>query len=110
MLTNGRADNAQHHPECLLLINSQSKFGNMLLPVPNAPIAHCKDNLFRRLGTVPDRYECRMRGVIPRQILTINDERWMIVPAAQYQPANVDLAPEGEEYSGEYGVAYRIIE
>lgn len=110
MLTNGRADNAQHHPECLLLINSQSKFGNMLLPVPNAPIAHCKDNLFRRLGTVPDRYECRMRGVIPRQILTINDERWMIVPAAQYQPANVDLAPDGEEFSGEYGVAYRIIE
>ena len=50
MLTNGRADNAQHHPECLLLVNSQSKFGNMLLPVPNAPIAHCKDNLFRRLG------------------------------------------------------------
>lgn len=110
ILTNGRANNTQHHPECLLLINSQSKFGNMLLPVPNAPIAHCKDNLFRRLGTVPDRYECRMRGVIPRQILTINDERWMIVPAVQYQPAGVDLAPEGEENSGEYGVAYRIIE
>ena len=51
-----------------------------------------------------------MRGVIPRQILVINDERWMIVPAAQYQPANVDLAPDGEEFSGAYGVAYRIIE
>ena len=34
----------------------------------------------------------------------------MFVPSAQYQPASTSIAAEGSENSGEYGVAYRIIE
>lgn len=110
MLTNGRADDREHHPERMLLTHSQSKFGQLAMPVPNAVIAQCKDNLFRRLGTVPDRYECKIVGIVPRQKLQINGETWMFVPSAQYQPASTSIAAEGSENSGEYGVAYRIIE
>ena len=84
MLTNGRADDREHNPDRMLLTHSQSKFGQLAMPVPNAVIAQCKDNLFRRLGTVPDRYECKIVGIVPRQKLQINGETWMFVPSAQY--------------------------
>lgn len=110
MLTNGTAFNYEHHPDYMLLVQSISKFGQLVIPVANAPIAHCVDNLFRRLGTVPDRFECRMVGIVPRQKMQINGDTWMFIPGAQYQPGNPSQAPDGDDNSGEYGVAYRIIE
>ncbi|WP_109078916.1 hypothetical protein [Aggregatibacter kilianii] len=110
MLTNGRTDDHAHSPDRMLLTHSQSKFGQLAIPVPNAAIAQCKDNLFRRLGTVPDRYECKIVGIVPRQKLQINGETWMFIPSAQYQSAATTIAAEGNDNSGEYGVAYRIIE
>lgn len=110
MLTNGSIFNYKHHPDSMLLTQSQSKFGQLVLPVANAPIAHCIDNLFRRLGTIPDRFECRLVGIIPRQKLQINGDTWLFVPGAQYQAGNPDRTPTDNDNSGEYGVAYRIVE
>lgn len=51
-----------------------------------------------------------MRGIQPRQILTITGERWMIIPSAQYDARNVAYIEEGKNNSGVQGVAYRIVE
>lgn len=110
MLTNGRADGYDLHPDTRLLVFSQSKFGQAVIPVPNAPIAHCEDGLFRRLGTLPDRYQCRLNGIHPRQKLEINGETWMFIPSAKYQQDNPSKSADESDNSGEYGVAYRIVE
>jgi hypothetical protein len=110
MLTNGSVFNYTHHPESMLLKQSQSKFGQLVIPVANTPIAHCIDNLFRRLGTIPDRFESLLVGIAPRQKIQINGDTWIFIPGAQYQAGNPSQAPDGDDNSGEYGVAYRIIE
>ncbi|QOF67341.1 hypothetical protein IFE17_09370 [Actinobacillus sp. GY-402] len=110
MLTNGRADGYWNHPDVWLLISSQSNFGQAVIPVPNAPIALCKDGLFRRLGVLPDRYQCRLNNIYPRQRLQINGESWMFIPSAKYQKGNPSVSADKSDNSGEYGVAYRIVE
>ncbi|OOF65123.1 hypothetical protein [Rodentibacter sp. Ppn85] len=114
VLSLGRAsmfeDNYTYHPDRLLILFSQSKFGQALIPCPHSLIAHGIDGVFRRLGTLPDRYECTMTGIQPRQILEINGERWMIIPSAQYDARNESRIEEGKNNSGTQGVAYRIIE
>ncbi|WNY75976.1 hypothetical protein [Pasteurella multocida] len=96
------------HPDMLLVRYSQSTFGQKLIPTPHCLIAHCRDGLFRRLGILPDRYEVMMKGLSPRQVFRVNDEKWMIIPSAQYQDKSV--ADDGQDNSGYQGVAYRIIE
>ncbi|HDR0690401.1 TPA: hypothetical protein QBZ75_000886 [Pasteurella multocida] len=98
------------HPEQRLVIHSQSKFGQLLIPCPHSLIAHCRDGVFRRLGILPDRYECTMNGIPPRQILTISGERWMIIPAAHFDARNIREIEKGSDNSGIQGVAYRIVE
>lgn len=114
LLTLGRAsmyeDNKTYHPDRLLVHFSQSKFGQTLIPCPHSLIAHGIDGVFRRLGILPDRYECTMVGIQPRQILEIAGERWMIIPSAQYDERNARFIEEGKNNSGIQGVAYRIIE
>ena len=108
LLTLGRIDSYQHHPDAFLLSVSQSQFGQALIPCPHSLIGQCKDGLFRRFGVIADRYECKMVGVLPRQKLQINGESWMIIPSAQYQTESP--APAGNDNSGQFGVAYRIVE
>lgn len=96
------------HPDSMLVKFSQSKFGQKLMPVPHCLIAHCKDGLFRRLGILPDRYECQMKGISPRQRFSLNGEKWMVIPAAQYQ--DNEVAEEDQDNSGYQAVAYRIVE
>lgn len=114
LLTLGRAsmyqDNKTYHPDKLLVDFSQSKFGQTLIPCPHSLIAHGIDGVFRRLGILPDRYECTMVGIQPRQILEIAGERWMIIPSAQYDERNANSIEEDKNNSGIQGVAYRIIE
>lgn len=114
ILTLGRASMSTnvstYHPDAILVNYSQSKFGQVLIPCPHSLIAHGIDGVFRRLGILPDRYECTMRGIQPRQILTITGERWMIIPSAQYDARNVAYIEEGKNSSGVQGVAYRIVE
>lgn len=114
LLSLGRAsmgvDNYTYHPDKPLVVFSQSKFGQVLIPCPHSLIAHGVDGVFRRLGVLPDRYECTMRGVQPRQILEIAGERWMIIPSAQYDERNASYIEEGKNNSGHQGVAYRIVE
>ncbi|UEA17531.1 hypothetical protein K7G92_000739 [Pasteurella canis] len=98
------------HPEQRLVIFSQSKFGQGLIPCPHSLIAHCKDGIFRRLGILPDRFECTMNGIAPRQVLTILGERWMIIPSARFDARNARQIERGLDNSGIQGVAYRIIE
>lgn len=100
---------ATAHPDSLLVKHSQSTFGHTLIPCPHSLIAHCRDGVFRRLGIVPDRYECTMKGIHPRQQLDINGEKWMIIPSAQYDE-RVQRLIEGKENSGPQAVAYRIVE
>ena len=97
------------HPDTLLVQYSQSTFGQTLIPCPHSLIAHCRDGVFRRLGIVPDRYECTMRGIHPRQQLEINGARWLIIPCAQYDVREQRFI-EGKENSGIAAVAYRIVE
>lgn len=114
ILTLGRASMVQdfktYHPDKLLVTFSQSTFGQALIPCPHSLIAHGIDGVFRRLGILPDRYECTMRGVQSRQILEIAGERWMIIPSAQYDERNINSIEEGKNNTGIQGVAYRIIE
>ena len=114
LLSLGRAsmsrDSGTYHPDKLLVRYSQSKFGQTLIPCPHSLIAHGIDGVFRRLGILPDRYECTMRGIQPRQILEIAGERWMIVPSAQYDDRNASSIEEGKNNSGIQGVAYKIVE
>lgn len=98
------------HPDDWLVNLSQSNFGNRLIPVPHSLIAQGVDGLFYRLGTLPDRYCCMMRGIFPRQILELDGERWMIIPAKRFESTNADWHPDKKETSGVIGVAYRIIE
>ena len=97
------------HPDTLLVQYSQSTFGQTIIPCPHSLIAHCRDGVFRRLGIVPDRYECTMRGIYPRQQLDINGTKWLIIPCAQYDE-RVQRFIEGKENSGIAAVAYRIVE
>ncbi|KOE63936.1 hypothetical protein [Aggregatibacter actinomycetemcomitans] len=114
LLSLGRASmyNEQntYHPDKLMVNFSQSKFGQVLIPCPHSLIAHGVDGVFRHLGVLPDRYECTMTGVQPRQILEIAGERWMIIPSAQYDVRNAREIERGKNNSGIQGVAYRIIE
>lgn len=114
LLSLGRAsmftDVNTYHPDTLLVSYSQSKFGQSLIPCPHSLIAHGIDGVFRRLGILADRYECTMVGISPRQILTINNEKWMIIPSAQYDVRNDSSVEEGKNNSGIQGVAYRMIE
>jgi hypothetical protein len=114
LLSLGRAsmyyEDRTYHPDNLLVVYSQSKFGQALIPCPHSLIAHGIDGIFRRLGILPDRYECTMRDVMPRQILSINGDKWMIIPSAQYDGRNANYIEEGKNNSGLQGVAYRIIE
>lgn len=98
------------HPDDWLVALSQSNFGNRLIPVPHSLIAQGVDGLFYRLGTIPDRYCCTMRGIFPRQILEIDGERWMIVPAKRFESTNAQYSPDKKETSGVIGVAYRLVE
>lgn len=99
-----------YHPDALLVTYSQSKFGQVLIPCPHSLIAHGIDGVFRRLGILPDRYECTMDGIQPRQILEINGDRWMIIPSAQYDARNISYIEKDKDNSGVQGVAYRIVE
>ncbi|HHE3721135.1 TPA: hypothetical protein ACPDTN_002247 [Pasteurella multocida] len=114
LLTLGRATmyatERTSHPDLDLVKWSQSKFGQMLIPCPHSLIAHCKDGVLRRLGILPDRYECTMNGIAPRQILTMLGERWMIVPSARYDHRIKYELENGLDNSGVQGVAYRIVE
>ncbi|HHE3478054.1 TPA: hypothetical protein ACPDJE_000437 [Pasteurella multocida] len=98
------------HPDARLVAFSQSKFGQILIPCPHSLFAHCRDGIFRRLGILPERYECRMVGISPRQIITIAGERWMIIPSAQYNGNGQQYSERGRDNSGIQGVAYRIVE
>ncbi|HED4416091.1 TPA: hypothetical protein R4327_000587 [Pasteurella multocida] len=114
LLTLGRAamynSNYGAHLEKDLVFYSQSKFGQMLMPCPHSLIIHGKDGVFRRVGILPERYECTMVGISPRQIITISGEQWMIIPSAQFDASNVDEVARNRDNSGIQGVAYRIVE
>lgn len=92
-----------YHPEQYLVRYSQSKYGNILIPAANAIYALDRVGFLRRLGIVPDRYECSMVGIYPRQILEIAGDKWMIIPSCYYSQ-DLDFG------SGTHGVAYRIID
>lgn len=98
------------HPDSYLLWFGKSNFGNAVIPCPHSLIAPTIQNTFIRLGTVPDRYECRMEGVIPKQIFEINGDKWMLIPAAQLDERNINTIESGKDNSGVQGVAYRIVE
>lgn len=100
----------ERHPERYLLDYSRSTLGDTLLPAPNSLWARAKDNTFVRMGILPDRYECNMRGISPRSILTINGERWMIIPSAGYNAYNSTRKTTNPSNTGFQGVAYRIVD
>ncbi|MGC7590092.1 hypothetical protein ACPWUF_06390 [Bisgaard Taxon 46] len=91
------------HPENNLVEYSQSKFGNLLIPCANSIYLYRKNKLYTRIGIVPDRYECTVHEIVPRTILTIAGEKWMIFPSLKYYK---DLS----KGSGAQGVAYRVID
>lgn len=103
-------DNYTSHPGKYLVKYSQSKFGQTLIPAPNAILAHLLDNTVVRLGIIPDRYECTMQGIPPKTIMEIAGERWKIIPAAQYNPLGTYDSTGDRDNTGFHGVAYRIIE
>ncbi|MEC5319044.1 hypothetical protein VSX61_08850 [Brenneria populi subsp. brevivirga] len=97
-----------NHPDNFAVRTSRSALGAVVAPVPNAIIAICADGLYRRLGTVPDMYPCRIDGLTPRAQFEINGETWMTMPALMYQSdyqggSNVTY---GNSY--DIGYAYRI--
>lgn len=100
----------QSHPDSLQIYSSLSTFGQVLAPVPNSILAYGLDQVWRRLGTLPDCAQCRMDGITPRTILKIAGEEWMIIPPTTYR-ANAANGPDSknDDSSGEAGVAYRII-
>ncbi|MDO4698289.1 MAG: hypothetical protein Q4A60_06410 [Pasteurellaceae bacterium] len=98
------------HPDQVLLRHSASKFGQSIIPQPHTLIAHCGDGIFRRLGILEDRYECDMSLLIPRQVIEVNGERWMVIPSAQFDIRNQTRIEEGKNNSGIQGVCYRIVE
>ncbi|MDP8171618.1 hypothetical protein QJU96_10020 [Pasteurella skyensis] len=99
-----------YHPDSYLVNYSQSKFGHSLIPAPNSLIAHKVDNTFVRLGIIPDRYECTMRGIPPKTILEINGERWKIIPSAGFNEFNSSRKTSNPDNTGIQAVAYRIVE
>lgn len=80
------------------------------MPNPNVITAHLRNDTHLRLGIVPDRYHVNMHGIIPRTILTINGERWLIIPASGYHNGLDWRVNELADSSGRHGVAYRLVE
>lgn len=114
ILTLGRGlfynDTNTAHPDQVLLRHSASKFGQSIIPQPHTLIAHCGDGIFRRLGILEDRYECDMSLLIPRQVIEVNGDKWMVIPSAQFDIRNQSRIEEGKNNSGIQGVCYRIVE
>lgn len=96
------------HPDNFSIRTSKSALGAVVAPVPNAIIAICVDGLYRRLGSVPDMYPCRITGLTPRAQFDINGETWMTMPALAYR--NTVDGNYGVIHGNSYdiGYAYRI--
>lgn len=61
-------------------------------------------NFFSPLGYVPDVRFVHLRGIAIRQILTRGADQWMVFPVVRKN------GPGGEQNSGDFGMAYRIVE
>lgn len=86
------------NPDSLAVVSSQSQFGNVIAPVSMAVLFRNDENFYRRLGVLPDVTVCRMKDISARTILTVNGERWMMVPAVS------QAGVKGEFY----GYAYKV--
>lgn len=99
-----------HTADDVLTGISNSTLGQVAMPNPNVITAHLRNDTHLRLGIVPDRYHVNMHGIIPRTILTINGERWLIIPASGYHNGLDWRVNELADSSGRHGVAYRLVE
>lgn len=86
------------NPDSLAVVSSQSQFGNVIAPVSMAVLFRNGENFYRRLGILPDVTVCRMKDISARTMLTVNGERWMVVPAVS------QAGVKGEFY----GYAYKV--
>lgn len=86
------------NPDSLAVAGSQSQFGNVIAPVSMSVIFRNSEKFYRRLGVLPDVTVCRMKDISAGTILTINGERWMIVPAVSQAGVNGEF----------YGYAYKV--
>lgn len=74
--------------------------------VPLRPIvvdARRTGDFFSPLGYVPDVRFVHLRGVAVRQVLTRGADQWMVFPIVRKN------GPGGEQNSGDFGMAYRIV-
>ncbi|WP_233115268.1 hypothetical protein [Aggregatibacter actinomycetemcomitans] len=99
-----------HTADDVLTAISNSTLGQVVMPNPNVITAHLRNDTYARLGIVPDRYHVNMYGIIPRTILTINGEKWLIIPASGYHNDLDWRVQELPDSSGRHGVAYRLVE
>ena len=72
------------HPETALLYFSHSQFGNLIVPTVNNLLAVGRDKIIRQIGSPPDFYEVRAKGVVPGQEFEVAGSRWKIFPAIRY--------------------------
>lgn len=86
------------NPDSLAVTSSQSQFGNVIAPVSMAVLFRNGENFYRRLGVLPDVAACRMKDISARTVLTVNGDRWMIVPAVSQAGVNGEF----------YGYAYKV--
>ncbi|EMW9316154.1 hypothetical protein AAE121_004888 [Salmonella enterica] len=86
------------NPDALTVASSLSQFGNVIAPVSMAVIFRNSEKFYRRLGVIPDVAVCRMKDISARTVLTVNGERWMMVPGVSQVGVNDDY----------YGYAYKV--
>lgn len=86
------------NPDALAVASSQSQFGNVIAPVSMAVLFRNGERFYRRLGVLPDVAVCRMKDISARTVLTVNGERWMMVPGVSQTGADGDY----------YGYAYKV--
>ena len=75
--------NEVHH-EALLLRQSHSQFGNLIIPVPNNLIVVGIDKVLRQIGSPPDFYTVRSQNIIAGQEFEVAGSRWKMFPAMRF--------------------------
>lgn len=75
--------NEVHH-EALLLRQSHSQFGNLIIPIPNNLIAVGVDKVLRQIGSPPDFYTVRSQNIIAGQVFEVAGSRWKMFPALRF--------------------------
>ena len=72
------------HHEALLLRQSHSQFGNLIIPVPNNLIVVGIDKVLRQIGSPPDFYTVRSQNIIAGQEFEVAGSRWKMFPAIRF--------------------------